>query len=38
MSVVQHPIGESDKDLLVKGSGDERAYTGYIGTFPAVGK
>jgi hypothetical protein len=38
MSVVQHPYGESDKDLLVKGSGDERAYTGYIGPFPAMGK
>jgi secreted PhoX family phosphatase len=35
MSVVQHPYGESDQDMLVKGSGDERAYTGYIGPFPA---
>lgn len=38
MSVVQHPYGESDQDLLVKGSGEERAYTGYLGPFPALGK
>jgi secreted PhoX family phosphatase len=38
MSVIQHPYGESDKDLLVVGSGDERAYTGYIGPFPAMGQ
>lgn len=34
-SVVQHPYGESDqaKDT---GAGEARAYTGYIGPFPAV--
>ncbi len=36
MSVVQHPYGESDRDKLVKDSGDERGYTGYIGPFPAM--
>ena len=34
MSVVQHPYGESDEDKLADGSGDERAYTGYVGPFP----
>jgi secreted PhoX family phosphatase len=38
MSVVQHPYGESDQDKLVPGSGAERAYTGYIGPFPAMGR
>lgn len=36
MSVVQHPYGESDEDKLIPGSGDERAFTGYIGPFPAM--
>lgn len=36
MSVVQHPYGETDEDKLIPGSGDERAYTGYIGPFPAL--
>jgi len=34
-SVVQHPYGESDQDLNT-GNGEARAYTGYIGPFPAV--
>jgi uncharacterized protein len=34
-SVVQHPYGESDKDQNT-GAGEARAYTGYIGPFPAV--
>jgi hypothetical protein len=38
MSVVQHPYGESDQDKLISGSGDERAHTGYIGPFPAIGQ
>lgn len=33
-TVVQHPYGESDKDKNT-GSGEARAYTGYIGPFPA---
>lgn len=36
MAVVQHPYGESDEDKLVTGSGDERAYTGYVGPFPSL--
>jgi len=36
MSVVQHPYGESDKDKLLPGSGDDRAYTGFVGPFPAM--
>ncbi len=36
MAVAQHPYGESDSDKLIPGSGDERAYTGYIGPFPAL--
>lgn len=36
MTVVQHPYGESDQDKLVAGSGDNRAYTGYIGPFPSM--
>ncbi|ASP40783.1 hypothetical protein CHH28_01180 [Bacterioplanes sanyensis] len=34
-SVVQHPYGESDSDKDT-GAGEARAYTGYIGPFPAV--
>jgi len=34
-SVVQHPYGESDGDKNT-GAGEARAYTGYIGPFPAV--
>lgn len=37
MSVVQHPYGESDEDKL-KDQQDARAYTGYIGPFPAMDK
>ncbi len=36
MSVVQHPYGESDQDKLNPGTGEEMAYTGYIGPFPAM--
>ena len=36
MAVVQHPYGESDADKLVAGSGEDRAYTGYIGPFPSM--
>jgi hypothetical protein len=36
VAVVQHPYGESDQDKLTAGSGDNRAYTGYIGPFPAM--
>jgi secreted PhoX family phosphatase/outer membrane murein-binding lipoprotein Lpp len=35
MSVVQHPYGESDQDQL-SDPADARAYTGYIGPFPAM--
>ena len=35
MSVVQHPYGESDRDENT-GAGEARAYTGYVGPFPAV--
>jgi secreted PhoX family phosphatase/outer membrane murein-binding lipoprotein Lpp len=35
MSVIQHPYGESDEDQLSDES-DARAYTGYIGPFPAM--
>jgi hypothetical protein len=35
MSVVQHPYGESDRDEDT-GAGEARAYTGYVGPFPAV--
>jgi len=38
MGVVQHPYGESDEDKLVAGSGADKAYTGYIGPFPAMDK
>lgn len=34
-SVVQHPYGESDGDKDT-GNNEARAYTGYIGPFPAV--
>lgn len=34
-SVVQHPYGESDSDKDT-GAGEARAYTGYVGPFPAV--
>ncbi|MFA3790895.1 PhoX family phosphatase [Aliiglaciecola sp. SL4] len=34
MSVVQHPYGESDGDKDT-GTGEGRAYTGYVGPFPA---
>lgn len=36
MSVVQHPYGESDQDQAAPGSEARRAYTGYIGPFPAM--
>ncbi|MEB4591433.1 alkaline phosphatase PhoX [Candidatus Thiothrix sp. Deng01] len=36
MAVVQHPYGESDQSKLVAGSGDNRAYTGYIGPLPSM--
>lgn len=36
MSVVQHPYGESDSDQLAPGSLEHRAYTGYVGPFPAM--
>ena len=36
MSVVQHPYGESDGDKLAPGSLEHRAYTGYVGPFPAM--
>ena len=37
MSVVQHPYGESDQTKAT-GSDVKRAYTGYIGPFPAMDK
>ncbi|WP_288131865.1 alkaline phosphatase PhoX [Microbulbifer sp.] len=36
MSVIQHPYGESDGDKLAPGSLEHRAYTGYVGPFPAM--
>ncbi len=36
MAVAQHPYGESDQDKLIADSGDERAYTGYVGPFPIL--
>lgn len=36
MSVIQHPYGESDEDKIEEGSAERRAYTGYIGPFPAM--
>lgn len=35
MSVIQHPYGESDEDKL-SDPADAAAYTGYIGTIPAI--
>lgn len=35
MSVIQHPYGESDQDELTDVL-DARAYTGYVGPFPAM--
>lgn len=37
MSVVQHPYGESDSDEYHEGTSTDRAYSGYIGPFPALG-
>jgi hypothetical protein len=37
MSVIQHPFGESDQGELVDDQ-EARAYTGYIGPFPAMGE
>lgn len=34
-AVVQHPYGESDEEKNT-GAGEARAYTGYVGPFPAV--
>jgi len=34
-TVVQHPYGESDSNQNT-GAGEARAYTGYVGPFPAV--
>ena len=34
MSVVQHPYGESDETMSTN-TGENRAYTGYVGPFPA---
>ncbi|MEW6765959.1 MAG: alkaline phosphatase PhoX [Pseudomonadota bacterium] len=36
MSVIQHPYGESDKTEVFDGSAERRAYTGYVGPFPAM--
>lgn len=36
MSVVQHPYEESDSDQYRIGSLADRAYTGYVGPFPAL--
>jgi secreted PhoX family phosphatase len=35
MSVIQHPFGESDEDMLVDPA-EAMGYTGYIGPFPAM--
>lgn len=35
MSVIQHPYGESDEDMLMDPA-DARAYVGYIGPMPAL--
>lgn len=35
MSVIQHPFGESDEDAL-QAAEEARAYTGYVGPFPAM--
>lgn len=37
MTVVQHPYGESDSDKL-RNRDEARAYVGYIGPFPVIGK
>ncbi len=37
MAVAQHPYGESDSDKYEIGSLSDRAYTGYVGPFPAMG-
>ena len=34
-AIVQHPYGESDEEKNT-GAGEARAYTGYVGPFPAV--
>jgi hypothetical protein len=36
MSVIQHPYGESDTNEVSPGSEERRAYTGFIGPFPAM--
>jgi secreted PhoX family phosphatase len=36
MSVIQHPYGESDADKVDDDSAERRAYTGYVGPFPAM--
>lgn len=36
MSVIQHPYGESDEDKAAPGSEQRRAYTGFVGPFPAM--
>ncbi|MBU1237281.1 MAG: PhoX family protein [Gammaproteobacteria bacterium] len=36
MSVIQHPYGESDTNMVTEGSAERRAYTGYVGPFPAM--
>jgi secreted PhoX family phosphatase len=36
MSVIQHPYGESDGDQVGPGSAERRAYTSYVGPFPAM--
>ncbi len=38
ISVVQHPFGESDQDKLDPGSGEDRAYTGYLGPLPPMSR
>jgi secreted PhoX family phosphatase len=36
MSVIQHPYGESDTEEVSPGSEERRAYTGFVGPFPAM--
>jgi secreted PhoX family phosphatase len=36
MSVIQHPYGESDQGAVEPGSAERRAYTGFVGPFPAM--
>ena len=38
MAVTQHPYGESDSEQYIIGSMADRAYTGYVGPFPAMGR